>query len=274
MRSCRIAVNGVHLHVVEDGRGPAVLLLHGFPDSAHLWRHQVPALVSAGYRAIVPDLRGFGESDKPPEVEAYVTPILLADVIGVLDACNAERVRVVAHDWGAAIAWLLAGMYPDRVERLVALSVGHMNSFVAAGIEQREKSWYMLLFQFRGIAEDVLRREDWRLFREWTRGHPEAERWIPDLSRPGALTAGLNWYRANVPPETLLAEPPEFPPVPVPTLGVWSDGDAYLIERQMVDSAAHVTGRWRYERMTNASHWLQLDQAAQFNRLLLDFLAS
>ena len=274
MRSSRIQANGLHFRVVEDGRGPAVLLLHGFPDSSQLWRQQIPALVGAGYRTIVPDLRGFGESDKPAEVEAYAMPLLLGDVIGVLDAFNADRVGVVAHDWGAAIGWLLAGMYPDRVDRLAALSVGHMNSFVSAGIEQREKSWYMLLFQFRGIAEEVLQRHDWRLFREWTRGHREAERWIPDLSRPGALTAGLNWYRANVAPETLLADPQPFPSVPVPTLGVWSDGDAYLVEHQMVRSAEHVTGGWRYERMVGASHWLQLDQSAQFNRLLLEFLAS
>lgn len=273
MRAHRIEVNGVSLRVVEDGSGPAVLLLHGFPDSAHLWRHQIPALVNAGYRTVAPDLRGFGESEKPPQVEAYALPVLLGDVIGILDQLGVERAHVVAHDWGAALGWLLGGMYPQRVERLAALSVGHLNSFAEAGIEQREKSWYMLLFQFRGIAEEVLRRHDWRLFREWTRDHPEAARWIADLSRPGALTAGLNWYRANVAPESLLAEPQPFPAVPAPTLGVWSSKDAYLTEAQMVRSQAYVTGPWRYERVEDASHWLQLDQPERLNRLLLEFLA-
>ncbi len=274
MRAHRIEVNGVGLRVVEDGSGPAVLLLHGFPDSSQLWRHQIPALVNAGYRTVAPDLRGFGESEKPPQVEAYALPVVLGDVIGVLDQLGVERAHVVAHDWGAALGWLLGGMYPQRVERLVALSVGHLNSFAEAGIEQREKSWYMLLFQFRGIAEEVLQRHDWRLFREWTRDHPEAARWIADLSRPGALTAGLNWYRANVAPESLLAEPQPFPAVAAPTLGVWSSEDAYLTEAQMVRSQAHVTGPWRYERIEGASHWLQLDQPQRLNRLLLEFLAS
>jgi pimeloyl-ACP methyl ester carboxylesterase len=274
MRSHRIELNGLHFRVVEDGSGPPVLLLHGFPDSSYLWRKQIPALVGAGYRTIAPDLRGFGESDKPEEVDAYALPLLLGDVIGMLDKLNVDRARVVAHDWGAALGWLLAGMYPERVERLVVLSVGHMNSFVDAGIEQREKSWYMLLFQFRGIAEEVVRRHDWRLFREWTRGHAEVEHWIADLSRPGALTAGLNWYRANVGPETLLAEPVPFPSIAAPTLGVWSSKDAYLTEGQMARSKEYVTGPWRYERMEGASHWLQLDQPEPLNRLLVDFLGS
>lgn len=274
MRDHRITANGVKLRVVEDGSGPAVLLLHGFPDSSYLWRHQIPTLVSAGYRAIAPDLRGFGESDKPSEVEAYALPALIGDVVAILDQLGIERPHFVAHDWGAALAWVLAGMYPQRVERLAALSVGHLNSFADAGIAQREKSWYMLLFQFRGIAEEVLQRHEWRLFREWTRDHPEAAHWISDLSRPGALTAGLNWYRANVAPESMLAEPQPFPAVRAPTLGVWSSKDAYLTEAQMVHSREHVTGRWRYERIEGASHWLQLDQPEQLNRLLIEFLGS
>ena len=274
MRAHQITANDVNLNVLDDGKGPAVLLLHGFPDSSHLWRHQIPVLVSAGYRAIAPDLRGFGESERPPEVEAYALPVLLGDVIGILDQLGIARAHLVAHDWGAALAWVLAGMYPQRVERLAALSVGHLNSFADAGIEQREKSWYMLLFQFRGIAEELLQRHDWRLFREWTRNHAEAAHWIADLSRPGALTAGLNWYRANVAPESLLAEPQPFPAIAAPTLGIWSSEDAYLTEAQMVRSHQHVTGRWRYERVEGASHWMQLDQPDHLNRLLLEFLGS
>jgi pimeloyl-ACP methyl ester carboxylesterase len=274
MRTHGIEVNGLRFHVVEYGSGPPVVLLHGFPDSSYLWRNQIPALVGAGYRAIAPDLRGFGASDKPEAVEAYALPLLLSDVTSILDKLGADRARVIAHDWGAALGWLLAGMYPDRVERFAALSVGHMNSFAAAGIEQREKSWYMLLFQFRGIAEEALCRNEWRLFRDWARDHAEAEQWISSLSRPGALTAGLNWYRANVAPAMLFADPTPFPSVAVPTLGVWSSGDAYLTEEQMARSKEHVTGTWRYERVEGASHWLQLDRPERLNQILIDFLAS
>src|SRR5262245_24725064 len=140
----KIAVNGIELHVHEAGAGIPVLLLHGFPDSSSLWRYQVPALVAAGHRVIVPDLRGFGESSKPTDQAAYQLPVVLGDAVGLLDALGVPRAHVVSHDWGAVVGWLLAGMFPDRVASFVALSVGHPGTFAAAPIEQREKSWYFL----------------------------------------------------------------------------------------------------------------------------------
>ena len=225
LQGTRIEVGGLNFNVVDRGSGPAVLLLHGFPDSSYLWRHQIPSLVEAGFRVVAPDLRGFGDSAKPTAVEGYALPILFNDVIGVLDALNVNRTHVVGHDWGAPLAWLLASLTPERVERLVAMSVGHPSSFRDPPVEQREKSWYMLLFQFEGIAEELLTREDWKLFREWTRNHTELEQWVKDLSRPGALRAGLNWYRANVHPGTLVEEGPPLPPqepwASMPSVGEW-----------------------------------------------------
>ena len=130
----------------------------------------------------------------------------------------------------------------------------------------------MLLFQFEGVAEELLTKDDWKLAREWLRGDGDVDRYLADLARPGALTAALNWYRANVPPDRELKPPREFPSVSVPTLGIWSTGDRYLTEEQMVRSAVHVTGAWRYERIEGASHWLQPDAPAWTNALLLDFL--
>src|SRR5262245_53949641 len=117
----KVRINDVALEVTDSGSGQAVLLLHGFPDSGYLWRHQVPRLNTAGVRTIVPDLRGFGQSDRPADVAAYAMPHLIGDVVGLLDALNVERVHVVGHDWGAALAWALAAMQPDRVEALLAL---------------------------------------------------------------------------------------------------------------------------------------------------------
>ena len=269
-----VEVNGVRLHVSEHGpaSGTPVLLLHGFPDSSSLWRHQVPALVEAGYRVIAPDLRGFGLSDRPEGVDAYALPTLMGDTLGLFDALGIARAHVVCHDWGAALGWGLAMFAPEKVDRFAALSVGHFGSFFETGIEQREKSWYMLFFQYEGIAEDALRANDWKLFREWTRNHSELPRWLEDLSRPGALTAALNWYRANVNPARPGLEGTPFPAVKVPTLGIWSTGDAYLTESQMIASKSFVAGDWRYERLENASHWMQLDQPARVNALVLDWL--
>jgi pimeloyl-ACP methyl ester carboxylesterase len=269
----RIDANGIWLHVQDEGNGgEPVLLLHGFPDSHRVWRHQVPALTAAGFRIVVPDLRGFGASDKPVEVAAYAVPCVVQDMIAVLDELDLPRAHVVCHDYGATVGWVLAARHPQRVHKLVALSVGHPTAFHEAGFDQREKAWYMLLFQFEGVAEELLQRDDWAFLRDWSRHHPEAQRWVADLSRPGALTAALNWYRANVAPKHWLARPPKLPPVTAPTLAMWSSGDRYLTETQIVRSREFVEGPWRYERIEGASHWLQLDQPEQVNRLMLQWL--
>jgi pimeloyl-ACP methyl ester carboxylesterase len=270
----RIDVNGVGIEVAVDGPedGPAVLLLHGWPDSHALWRNQVPALVDAGYRVIAPDQRGFGASDRPTEVADYGIPYIVGDAVGVLDHLGVERAHVIGHDWGAAIAWAMAGFVSDRVDRLVALSVGHPSSFRAAGFEQREKSWYMLLFQFPGIAEQWLSADDFANFRSWGR-HPDADDVIARLREEGALTAGLNWYRANLPPEALLVGL-EFPPITAPAMGVWSTDEFALTEQSMTGSERFVSGPWRYERVEGAGHWIMLDRPDRVNELLLDFLGS
>ena len=247
--------------------------MKGFPDSSHLWRHQIAALTGAGYRAIAPDLRGFGQSDMPQAASDYLIPTLMSDVTGILDTLGVERAHVVGHDWGAAIAWMLATLQPERVDRLVAISVGHPGLFARLPIEQREKSWYMLLFQFEGVAEQLLQADDWRLFRELFRECGDVERHLEDLARPGALPAALHWYRANVAPAAPLAPPLAFPPVKAPTLGIWSSGEHHLIEESMLRSAELVAGPWRYERIEGASHWIPVDAPERLNELLLEFFA-
>lgn len=270
----RVAGDGVTLAVADEGEGPAVVLLHGFPDSSRLWRNQVPVLVGAGFRVVVPDLRGFGESDRPDAVEAYAIRHSVADVVAILDALEIERAHVVGHDWGAAVAWLFTAFLPARVDRLVALSVPHPATLRERTIEQREKAWYQLWFQFPGVAEEVLPRDDWKLMRELLRGAGDIEQYVADLSRPGALTAALNWYRANAAPQRELEQMPPLPPVAAPTLGVWSSGDNYLTEERMLRSGEHVSGPWRYERVEGASHWLQLDAPERVSELLLEFLGA
>jgi pimeloyl-ACP methyl ester carboxylesterase len=272
MSEMRAEVDGIGIEYEVVGEGAPVVLLHGFPDSGRLWRHQVPALAAAGFMVIVPDLRGYGRSDKPPEPEAYAMRLLVGDVLAVLSAADADRAHVVGHDWGAAIAWVLAAWAPDRVERLAALSVGHPAAMRSAGYEQRQKSWYMLLFQFAGVAEEWLSGEDWTHFRKWSR-HPDLEQVIADLERDGSLTPGLNYYRANMPPESYIRPAPKLPPIQAATMGVWSSGDMALTEAQMVNSEAAVAGPWRYERLDGPGHWMQLEAPDEVNRLLIDFLS-
>jgi pimeloyl-ACP methyl ester carboxylesterase len=267
----RVDVNGVGIEYELAGEGQPVVLLHGFPDSGRLWRNQLPALVEAGFKVIVPDLRGFGRSDKPAEVQAYALPALVGDVLAVMDDAGVQKAHVVGHDWGAALAWALATFAGDRIERLVVMSVGHPATFRGNGFEQHQKSWYMLLFQFPGVAEEWLSANDWANLRRWA-SHPDTDGVIADLEAHGSLTPGLNYYRANVPPESYVRTRLELPPVKAPTMGIWSSADFALNEPQMTNSANNVAGPWRYERIDGPGHWMQLEAPDAVNRLLLDFL--
>lgn len=265
-----IETNGVRLNVEVGGSGPPVLFVHGFPDSHKLWRHQVEAVRAAGFTTIAPDMRGFGESDRPVGAGQYEIAQNVFDLHGVLEHLGVEKVHVVGHDWGAVVSWAFAAMLPDRVESLVAMSVGHPGARIAS-MEAREKAWYMLLFCF-DEAEELLTRDDWALFTAFTRGDGDIEQWRADLSRPGALTAALGWYRDNVHPRKQLEPAAVVPAVQARTLGLWSTGDHYLLEASMVASESMVTGPWRYERVEDASHWLQLDQPDVVSGLILDHL--
>jgi pimeloyl-ACP methyl ester carboxylesterase len=267
----RITTDSVTLDVQVEGEGTPVVLLHGWPDGARLWSKQVPALVDAGYRVIVPNQRGYGASDKPEEVEAYSIVFLAMDVVAILDKLEIPRAHVVGHDWGAAIAWATATFAPDRVDRLAVMSVGHPSAFADAGFEQRRWSWYMLLFNFPGVAEQWLSMNDWANFREWAQ-HPDADTVIAELEANGSLTPGLNYYRATVPPEVLINPPIELPPIQMPVMGIWSSGDFALTEAQMTGSAKYCAGEFRYERIDGPGHWMQWEAPDKVNALLLDFL--
>jgi pimeloyl-ACP methyl ester carboxylesterase len=268
-----IEANGLQFYVRDEGSGDPVILLHGFPDTGDLWRNQGPALVKSGFRTIVPDLRGRGRSGKPPAVADYRLSTIVRDVTGILDTLGIDRAHVVGHDWGAGVAWLVAALAPERVDRLVAISVGSPGTGVKPTLEELQKGWYRLLFLFDGVAEELLQRDDWYLFRQFLAGAKDTNAYVKTLSEPGALTPGLNWYRANLPVQAILGRTggPQLPMVKANTLGIWSAGDLYLSEKAMTRSEQRVQGTWRYERL-EGSHWVPLDQAARLNRLLVDFL--
>jgi pimeloyl-ACP methyl ester carboxylesterase len=266
-----IELADVTLAVRDEGTGIPVVLVHGWPDRGDLWRRQTPGLVDAGYRVIAPDLRGFGDSGKPADVAAYALPALVGDVVGLLDALAIPRAHLVGHDWGAAIAWASAALLPDRFRSVTALSVGHPASFRTAPLRQRELSWYMLLFQFPGVAERWLAADGFANLRAWT-GHPAADDVARRFADPAALTASLGPYRANLTAEALFGPPAELPPLAVPAMGIWGSGERFLTEEQMTGSAAYAAAGWRYERIDGAGHWLPLEVPDAVNKLLLDFM--
>ncbi|HEX4895883.1 MAG TPA: alpha/beta fold hydrolase [Solimonas sp.] len=270
-RHRQLTVNGLDMAVFEYGpaEGRPVLLLHGFPDTHAVWRHQAVALAAAGYRVIAPDVRGHGATEAPVAVAAYRLEQLVADALGLLDALGVrEPVNLAGHDLGAITGWTLAARHPERVRRYAALSVGHPRCYRGAP-GQVFRGWYALMFQWRGVAEWLLSAGNWRMFRFFI-PHPELARWIPDLSRPGRLTATMAWYRANL--WRMLRG--EFPPARVPTLGIWSTRDVALVEAQMTRSQSQVQAEWRYARIEGASHWLLLDRPEEVNRLLLEWFGA
>ncbi len=274
-RDRRIDSGGVGLFVADRGPtdGTPVLLLHGWPDSSRLWRHQIAALTAAGYRVLAPDQRGFGRSDAPAGVDAYRMSTLIGDVRAVLEDAGVGPVHLVGHDWGAAVSWTIARHLPALLRSMTVLSVGHPDAFRAAGMRQRQLSWYMLLFLHPGVAERWLSADGFAGLRAFAGEGSEASRWIEDLSRPGRLEASLNWYRANLPAEALVLPPEDQPPVAVDAMGVWSTGDMALSEAQMTGSGRHVAGVWRYEQLPGG-HWIPVEQPDVLNRLLLDWLAA
>lgn len=262
--------------VIDHGEGPAVVLLHGFPDTRRLWRFQVPALVEAGFRVIAPDLRGFGDAPKPQDVEGYRLPeIVQTDAVGLFDAFGVESAHVVSHDWGAQVGWQLAATRPDRVESLTALTAGPLGNSGFASAEQMRDLWHLYYFQFEGAAEANLTVDDWALFRDWCVGGDDVDRYVERLSEPGALTAALNWYRANAKPVEPAELPADPPLVTCPVMGVLAEDDAYLNAPQLRHATERIDrteGSWRYETVPEASHWLTVDRPQAVNRLLVEFL--
>jgi pimeloyl-ACP methyl ester carboxylesterase len=263
-----VAVNGIAMNVVLAGEGEPLLLLHGFPDSSNLWRYAIPGLVRAGFRVIAPDQRGFGDSSAPSGIDSYRIECIAADAIALLDTLGIARAALIAHDWGAVIGWQLVGAYPDRFSAYVALAVGHPNALASCGIRQKLKSWYVAFFQWRGVAEKIFRARGFLLLNLITRETGEIPLWRRDLSRPGRLTAAMNWYRANF--NTLTRG--DFPRTRVATLGLIGSDDVALTVEQMEQSAQFVDAPFECHVIADKGHWLPLHACDEIEPRIVAFL--
>ena len=281
----RVHVGGVTLSVQQMGPpdGLPVILWHGFPELGYSWRAQAAALAAAGYRAIVPDLRGYGESDRPQGTAEYAFPNLVGDVTGLISALDLESAHLAGHDWGGSLTWATAALAPQVVRSLFILNSPHpvASAECRQVPEQQQKSWYMLLFQFPGVAEEWLLNNDAAnleafVFDTAAPGtFPPAERRVfkDALMRPGAMTAALEYYRANIPPENWLKPPPQMPPVTVPTTIAWADNDAYMSDLLLERSITKVTGPLEVVMLPGVSHWAQQEAPELVIDALLAHLA-
>jgi pimeloyl-ACP methyl ester carboxylesterase len=283
-------VNGVRLHYAHAGKGPLMLFLHGFPEFWYCWKPQLEEF-GRDHLAVAPDLRGFNLSECPADVKQYKARILIEDVRALAARFGQEKFVLVAHDWGGAVAWGYAMAHPQTLHKLVIVNSPHPVTFareLAHNPAQAEASQYMNLFRSDKAERVLLENNYARLLHMtlngWGRGSIDAaERaaYVEAWSRPGALTGGLNYYRASplYPPtgddpgaKALQLEPADFM-VRVPTLVVWGMRDTALLPGNLDGLEACVPGV-RIERLPEASHWVMHEAPARLNRLIREFIGA
>jgi pimeloyl-ACP methyl ester carboxylesterase len=272
-----VALNGVRLHCVVQGEGPLVLLLHGFPETSHAWRRQLPALAER-FRVVAPDLRGFGESDKPKGVAAYRTSVVADDIVGLVRAFGAERAHIVGHDWGGGVAWTVAALHPEAVDRLVVLNCPHpavMQRALRSNWTQIRKSWYIFAFQLPWLPEWSFVRNGGKALKGALRSSSkpgtftdaDLDAYAHAFSAPGAATGAINYYRAAV------REPVARGKIKAPTLLIWAVDDFALGIELTRGMEGLFDNPPRIEYVPDTSHWVMEERPDVVNRLLLEFLA-
>jgi len=288
-------VGEVRLHYAECGREGErlVLLLHGFPECWYSWRHQLTALGGAGFRVVAPDLRGYNLSDKPARVEDYRMEKLVGDVLGLIDHFGAQDAAIVGHDWGAAIAWAVAARHPERVWKLAALQVPPLPVWFAnMTVKQALSSWYMLFFQLPYVPEWRLGLNDFGgldgMLKKTSRPgtftdtdlaiYKNALRQKSEATNTTALTAAINYYRANVFANLSRSSGDKAKArgarIRVPTLFIYGERDFAIMPESVRDVGKHIDAPYRELRLANSNHWVQQESPAEVNAALLSFLGS
>lgn len=278
-----VETNGIRLHVVTCGPedGPLVVLLHGFPEFWYGWKSQIPYLAAQGFRVWVPDQRGYALSDKPERIEAYAMNLLAADIAGLIDAAGGGPAYLAGHDFGAMAAWYTSALYPEKVRRTAILNVPHpevMFHKVRTSVRQMMRSSYAAFFQLPWLPELTARWDRWKTItevlrkssREGTFTESDLERYRQAWGEPRAYTSMLNWYRCfwrrkNRAP---------IRDIPVPVLIIWGEQDQFLLPEMAEESLRYCTAGGRLEKLPQATHWVQHEEAGTVNRLLQDWFGS
>ncbi|MDB4996504.1 MAG: putative hydrolase, alpha/beta fold family [Myxococcaceae bacterium] len=273
IREQQIDVGALSLHVTMAGdpKDPAVLLLHGFPQSSRLWKSYLEPLAAKGFHAIAPDMRGYGGSDKPHDVAAYATRHLIADQVGLIRATGHERAHVIAHDWGGVVAWHLAARHPEVVDRLLILNAPHpdrMREALRESPAQLRRSWYIFAFQLPALPERMLTRDGSmaRIFYGTCKDKSafpkdEVAEYQRAIEKPGAARGMLGYYRAAGRALGSRAERARLPVITSPTLVLWGAEDVSL-GLELTERLEHRVKDLTLERVPGASHWVADERPA------------
>ncbi len=277
----------IRLHYAESGseNDDLVILLHGFPEFWYSWRHQLSALAGR-HHVVAPDMRGYNLSDKPSRIEDYRIDALVEDVVGLIKFFGASKAAIVGHDWGAGVAWAVAQKYPERVSKLAVMQVPPAAAWRAnITFRQLLRSWYMFFFQVPALPEWLIRRKNLsgldrtfreRVFRKNTFSDSDVESYKQAMLQPGALTAAINYYRANVGSILFRGSRDESPKkqgeIEVPTLFIFGEQDFAIIPETVRNVKNYVNGPYREVRIPDSGHWVQNEAVAEVNSALIDFL--
>ncbi|WP_019500566.1 alpha/beta fold hydrolase [Pseudanabaena sp. PCC 6802] len=276
-----VKTNGIKLHYVTAGAGELMLMLHGFPEFWYSWRHQIDEF-SEDYKVVALDLRGYNDSDKPAGVSAYTMATLIEDIRGVINGLGYGTCILVAHDWGGAIAWHFAYVYPDMVSKLIVMNLPHPAKF-SEGLstpKQLLKSWYIFFFQIPWLPEQLLAFNDYRAiaaaFTEWAIDKSaftaeDIAAFKDAASRRGALTAMLNYYR-NIFQSGAIGSR-TWSAIKIPTLMIWGENDAALGKELTYGTELYVKDL-TLKYIPNCSHWVQQEQPKLVNQYMREFLTA
>ncbi len=271
-----IMTNGIRMHYVTQGSGPLVVLLHGFPEFWYSWRYQIPFLAEHGYTVVAPDLRGYNDSDKPRT--GYDVATLIRDIEGLVTGLGQEKAIIVGHDWGGVLAWAFAAAYPQMTERLIVMNAPHPAAMMREfrTLKQLRKSWYIFFFQLPWLPEYVLLRNNANEVGRMLRGAALQKYVFPRdvtakfqqaMSKPGAMTAALNYYRQlfrRLPGSRRVI-------ISAPTLLIWGEHDVAL-GIELTTGLEQWVGNLEIKRIPDSGHWVQQEQPDKVNQFMLDFL--
>lgn len=303
-----VDTNGIRMAVFEEGEGPAVIMVHGFPELAYSWRHQLPALVGAGFRAIAPDMRGYGQTDAPSGVEQYCVAELIKDLLGLLDALQIERATFVGHDWGALVLWQMAMLAPERIEKLITLNIPHFPRSAVDPIElMRQRlgnDFYIVNFQDSDAADKALATDPAHFINMMMRKN-QITRAQFDQLRPqmkvlsllqvmarsessgdplltdgelgyyscafakSGFTNPINWYRNWTRNWEALEGVDQV--INIPTLFIGAVDDV-IISPEQIEAMRPLVRDLTIEMLEPCGHWTQQERPEDVNRLIIDWL--
>ncbi|MBI5284617.1 MAG: alpha/beta hydrolase [Chloroflexi bacterium] len=262
-----IDANGMTFRCREAGTaGEPVILLHGFPETSHMWLPLMDRLAAEGYRCLAPDQRGYSPGARPEGADHYRYIDTASDVVALADAWGAGRFHLVGHDWGAGCGWAVVALHPERLLSWSALSVPHVAAFGAAirnDPDQRKRSEYVTFFQQPGAAEAFFSANDFAALKGiWSASAPdEVAEYLSVLTQSGALTAALNWYRGSRGIDPVDADV-TFGDVTTPTLTIWGNQDVAIGRASVEAAAAYMRGPYTFVEL-GAGHWLIQEQPAR-----------